>query len=149
MQQAEEARAEAEAQRSAAFGLEAEAGIVEPQLADAFAQFLEIGGIDGEQPAEHHRLDFLVAGQRLVRPALHRGDRVADARLLDFLDLRGDEADLAGAQFGQIGALGGEAADAVNQMLRAALHEADIEALLDRAVHHADEDDHAEIGVVP
>ena len=67
----------------------------------------------------------------------------------DFLDLRGDEADLARAQFGQIGALGGEAADAVDQMLRAALHELDVEALLDDAVHHAHEDDHAEIGVVP
>ena len=91
-----------------------------------FAQLLEIGGVDREQAAEHHRLDFLVAGQRLGRAALDRGDGVADAGLLDFLDLRGDEADLAGAELGQLDALGGEAADPVDQVLGAALHELDV-----------------------
>ena len=149
MQQAEEAAAEAEAERGAGLHLVAEAGIVEPQLADALAQFLEIRGVDREEAAEDHRLHFLVAGQRRVRPALHRGDGVADAGLLDLLDLRGDEADLARADFGQVGALGGEAADAVDQVLGAALHELDVETLGDDAVDYADEDDHAEVGVVP
>ena len=95
-----------------------------------FAQLLEIGGVDREQAAEHHRLHFLVARQRLGRAVLHRGDGVADAGLFDFLDLRGDEADLAGAELRQVGALGGEAADAVDQVLGAALHELDVEALV-------------------
>ena len=47
-----------------------EAGVVEAQLADAFAQLLEVGRVDREQAAEHHRLDFLEAGQRLGRAAL-------------------------------------------------------------------------------
>src|SRR3546814_17591045 len=51
------------------------------------------------------------------------------ARLFDFLDLRGDEADLAGAKIGQLDALGGEAAHPVDQVLRAALHEADVQPL--------------------
>src|SRR5690606_41761966 len=64
------------------------------------AQLPGVGGVDREQAAEHHRLNFLVAGERLDGPAPHRGDRVADAGLLDFLDLRGDEADLARAELG-------------------------------------------------
>ena len=67
MEQAEEAAAEAEAERGAALHLEAEAGVVEAQPGDAVAQLLEVGGVDREQAAEHHRLDFLVAGQRLRR----------------------------------------------------------------------------------
>ena len=50
MQQAEEAGAKAEAQRGGAFHFVAEAGIVEAQLADAFTQLLEIGGVDQEEP---------------------------------------------------------------------------------------------------
>ena len=149
VQQAEEARAEAEAQRGAAFHLVAEARIVQPQLADALAQLLEIGGVDREQAAEDHGLDFLVAFQRLGRPVLHRGDGVADAGLLHLLDLRGDEADFARAELRQVGALGGEAADAVDQVLGAALHEPDLLALLDDPVHHAHQDDDAEVRVVP
>ena len=57
MQQPEEAAAEAEAQRRRAFGLEGEAGIVQPQPPERIAQLLEIRRIDREQPAEHHRLD--------------------------------------------------------------------------------------------
>ena len=61
--------------------LEAEAGVVEAQLGDALAQLLEVGGVDREQAAEHHRLDFLEAGQRLGGGPLGVGDGVADAGL--------------------------------------------------------------------
>src|SRR5690606_29606844 len=69
--------------------------------------------------------------------------------LLDLFYLRGDEADLARAELGQVGALGSEAADAVDQVLGAALHEFDAEALLEDAVEDPDEDDHAEVWIVP
>ena len=98
MQQAEEAAAEAEAERGGGLHLVGEAGVVEPQLAHRGAQVLEIGGVDGEQAAEHHRLRRLEAGQRLGGRALVVGDRVADAGVGDLLDLGGDEADLAGAE---------------------------------------------------
>ncbi len=45
--------------------------------------------------------------------------------------------------------LGAHAADAVDQMLGPADHELDLLALPDDAVHHAHQDDHAEIRVVP
>src|SRR4029079_3981255 len=67
----------------------------------------------------------------------------------DFLDLRGDEADLAGAELGQVDALGGEAADTVDEVHRAGVHELDLLSLADAAVDDADQDDDAEIGVVP
>ena len=118
-------------------------------MRDALAQFLEVVGIDREQPAEHHRLDFLEPRQRLGGGALGVGQRIADARLRDVLDLRGDEADLAGAEVGELLDLGAEAADPVDQMLGAGLHELDLLALFEHAVDHADQDDDAEIGVVP
>ena len=149
VEQPKETAAEAEAQRGAALGLEAEAGIVEAQLADAFAQFFKVLGVGREQAAEHHRLHFLEAGQRLGGGAFGVGDGVADAGLRDFLDLRGDEADLARRDFGQDFHLGPHAADAVDQMLGAGGHELDLLALFDDAVDHADQDDDAEIGVVP
>ena len=90
-----------------------------------------------------------VARQRIGGAGAHGGDRVADAGLLDFLDLRGDEADLAGGEAGDFGALGGEAADAVDQVAGAALHELDLEALGEGAVHYPDENDDAEVGIVP
>ena len=77
------------------------------------------------------------------------GDGVADAGLGDLLDLRGDEADLAGAELLQLLDLGAEAADAVDEVGGAGGHELDLLAALEGAVDDADEDDDAEIGVVP
>ena len=65
VQQAEEAAAEAEAERLARLGLPGERGVVERQLLERVAQVRELVGLDREQPAEHHRLDLAVAGQRL------------------------------------------------------------------------------------
>ena len=48
-----------------------------------------------EQPAVDHRLHILVAVQRRRRRRLLERDRVADARVLHRLDLRGEVADLA------------------------------------------------------
>ena len=149
VQQAQESAAEAEAQCRAGFHLEAEAGVVQAQLEQAFAELVEVRRVDREQAAEHHRLDFLEARQRLGGGPLDVGDRVADRGLRDFLDLRGDEADFAGGELGQLLDLRGEAADPVDQMLRAGRHELDLLALLDDPVDDADQDDDAEIGVVP
>ena len=65
VQQAEEAAAEAEAERGRGLHLVGEAGVVEAQLAHRGAQVLELGGVDREEAAEHHRLRRLEAGQRL------------------------------------------------------------------------------------
>jgi hypothetical protein len=149
VEQPKETAAEAEAQCRAALCLEWEGGIVEAKLADAFAQLFKVRGVGGEQAAEYHWLHFLETGQRLSGGALGVGDGVADAGLCDFLDLGGDDADLARRDFGEDLELGPHAADAIDQMLGAGGHELDFLALFDDAVDHADQDDDAEIGVVP
>ena len=67
VQQAEEAGAEAEAERVRALGLPRQRGVVERQLLERVAQLREALGVDREEPAEDHRLDLAVAGQRLAR----------------------------------------------------------------------------------
>ena len=64
MQQAEEAAAEAEAERGGGFHLVGEAGVVEAQLAHGGSQVFELGGIDREQTAKHHRDRGAEARQR-------------------------------------------------------------------------------------
>ena len=149
MQQAEEAAAEAEAERGAGLHLEAEGGVVEAQLVETVAQLLEVVGVDREQAAEDDWLDELEPGESLRGRPLRVGDGVADARFRDFLDLRGDEADLAGAELGELLDLRAEAADAVDEVGRARGHELHLLALLEAAVDDPDEDDDAEVGVVP
>ena len=73
VEQAEEAAAEAEAEGGGGLHLEGEAGVVEAQLLDGVAQRLEVGGVDGEEAAEDHRLGGLEAGQRLGGAACARG----------------------------------------------------------------------------
>ena len=72
MQEAEEAAAEAEAERGRGLHLVGEARVVEAELAHRGAQVLELGGIDREQAAEHHRDRRAEAGQRRGRPACGR-----------------------------------------------------------------------------
>ena len=57
-------------------------------LAIASRRFLEVGGVDREEAAEHDRLHRLEARQRLRGGRLVVGDGVADARVGDLLDLR-------------------------------------------------------------
>ena len=64
VEEAEEAAAEAEAERGAALHLEAERGVVEAELVEAFAELLEVGRVGREEAAEDDRLDFLEAGER-------------------------------------------------------------------------------------
>jgi hypothetical protein len=109
VEEPEEAAAEAEARARGRLHLEREAGVVEPELGDRFAQLLEIGGVDREQAAEHHRLDFLEAGQRFEGGAADIGDGVADASFGDVLDLGGDEADSPGPSSGSCSILGRKA----------------------------------------
>src|SRR3546814_3692781 len=68
-------------------------------------------------------LDFLEPRQRRGSRLLRVGDRIADRGLRDFLDLRGDEADLARLKLGQLFDLGPHAADAIDEMRRPGLHE--------------------------
>ncbi len=77
------------------------------------------------------------------------GDGVTHAGLRDFFNLRGDDADFARRDFSEDFKLGPHTADAVHQMFGAGGHELDFLAFLDDAIDDADQDDDAEIGVVP
>jgi hypothetical protein len=65
VEQAEEAAAEAEAERLRGLRLPGESGVVEGQLLERVAQVFEAVGIDREEPAEDHRPDLAVALERL------------------------------------------------------------------------------------
>ena len=80
VQQAEEAGAEAEAERVRALRLPRERGVVERQLLERVAQLGEALGVDREEPAEDHRLDLAVAGQRLGAPGRARLVSVSPTR---------------------------------------------------------------------
>ncbi len=149
VEQAEEAAAEAEAERGRTLHLEGEARVVEAQPAHGGPEVVEIRGIDREQAAEHDRLSRLEAGQGLSGGLAIVGDRVADARIGDILDLGRDEADLAGAEHLDIGHFGLEDADAVDLVVGAGSHGLDAGAFLEAAVDDPHQHDDAEVGVVP
>ena len=69
----EEAAAEAEAERVGGLRLPRQRGVVERQLLQRVAQVGVVVGVDREQPAEDHRLDLAVAGQRLASPSRRAG----------------------------------------------------------------------------
>ena len=98
VEQAEEAAAETEAERDRAFRLVDEGGIVELQLAHGGLQMLEVRGVDRIDPAEDHRVDFLEAGQRLLRGVAQVGDRIADLHVGGRLDVRDEVTDIARVQ---------------------------------------------------
>ena len=149
MQEPEETTAKAEAQRRRRLHLIREACVVEPEPAHCRAQSLEVGRVGREEAAENDRLRRFESRQRIVRGAPLVGDRVADARVGNLFDLRGDIADLARAKRGDLNHLRPENPDAIDFVDGVRGHHADARALLERPVDHADEDDDAEIGVVP
>ena len=57
VEQAEEAAAEAEAERLRGLGLVGERRVVELQLLERVAQLLVVVGVGREEAGEHHRLD--------------------------------------------------------------------------------------------
>ena len=95
VQKAEEAAAEAEAERHGGFRLKGQRGVVELQLFERVAQVGVVRAVRRVNAAEHHRLHRAVARQRLFRGVVHPRDRIADARLAHVLDRRRDVADLA------------------------------------------------------
>ena len=77
------------------------------------------------------------------------GDRVADVAVGHGLDGGGDEADLAGPQIVHRDHLRREDADLLDRVHGAGRHHADLLAAFEAAVLDADQDDHAEVLVVP
>ena len=98
VQQAQEAAAEADAQRRRRLRLVGQGGIVQGELFDGLAQFFVAGALGRVEAGEDHGLGFLEAGQGQDAGFLDQGDRVADLHFGDVLDAGDDVADFAGLQ---------------------------------------------------
>ena len=149
VQQAEEAAAEAEAERLAGLGLPEQRAVVELQLLERVAQVGVLVGVGREEAGEDHRLDVDVARQRLRGRPLLVGQGVADADLGDALDAGDDVADLAGRRAIASAASRGVITP-ISSMCRRVLgaHRAHRLAGAERAVDDAHEGDDAAVLVV-
>ena len=148
VQEAEEAAAEAEAERDRALGLVGERRVVQLELLERVAELLELVALGREQAGEHHRLHDLVARQGFAGRALLVRDRVAHAHLRHVLDAGDDVADLPGLEpVGRLH-LGPEVAELLDLRVLVGAHEADELALGEAAVDDAHVGDDAAVLVV-
>ena len=136
MEQAEEAAAEAEAERLGGLRLPGEGGVVERELLERVAEVFVAVGVDREEAAEDHRPHLAVALERLGGGPLAVGQRVADPQLGDVLDAGDQVADVAGLHPLHPGHRRAEEADVVDVGLGPVLHREDPLALAEGAVDH-------------
>ena len=147
VQKAQKAHAEAEAEGMRGLGLPHERRVVQRQLLQRLLQGLVLVAVDGKQAREHHGLRLAVAGKGLVHAAVGHGDRVAHLHLAHILEARDEVAHLAHIECLLGHLLGVPRAHLFYERLRARGHHADLVALLDATVDHADEGHHAAVGV--
>ena len=98
MEQAQEAAAEAKAQRGTGLKFKGQGSVVQLQLFQRVLQVGVLGTVGGVDAAEHHGLDLTVAGQGLGGGAVCQCDGVTHAGVLHGLDAGGQVADLTGLQ---------------------------------------------------
>ena len=149
VEQSQEAAAEAEAQGRRRFGLVEQRGVVEHQLFERVAQLAVVRAVGRIETGKDHRLDASEARNRFGRRFGGVRQGVAHQDVLDVLDGCGQEAHVAGLEFIDVDHVGGEDAQARDVVLGAGGHELDARAGLEAAVQHAEQHDHALIGVVP
>ena len=145
----EEAAAEAEAERGRVLGLEGERGVVQAQLLHRVAQVRVLVGVGREEAGEDHRLGLGEARSGSAVGRRDLGDRVADARRVEVLDVAPEGADLADRERRHLLGLRAEDAERLDVGLEARAHRADLHARLELAVDDAHERRHAAVGVVP
>ena len=104
---------------------------------------------DRVQPGEHHRLELLEPGKGLGRRARHLGNRVADLRVADVLDVRDEESDFAHAELVDDGRLRTEHTELQRLVILSLRHQPDFRTRPDRAFEDADHDHDTAIGVEP
>ncbi len=148
VQQAEEAAAEAEAQRDGVLRLVEERGVIELQLAQRVAQCLVVMRLHRKKAGEDHGLDGFKAGKRRGR-ARRVDDGVADARVGHALDIGDDEANVAGGQLFQDHRFGRERAEALHLKDFVVGNKANLLMRTQTAVHDAHQHHGAAIGVEP
>ena len=149
MEQAQEAAAEAEAERHGTLRLEVEGAIVEAQLFERVAEQAVLVGFHRVEAGEDHGLDLFEAGQGLGGGVLVVRDGVADLGVGDGLDGGREESHFAGGQLVAGRGLGGLVAESLHFVDLAVRPEADLLPLAQTAFHDADQDDDAAICVEP
>ena len=135
VQQAQEAAAESGAERQRALGLIDEGGVVELELLEHRAQFLELVGLHGVHAREHHGLHLLEAGDRLGAGGRHVGYGVADLDLGSALYARDHVAHVAAAYLGRGHELHLEHSDLLDLVFHSGGEELDLLALAYASVH--------------
>ena len=146
VQQAEETATEPEAEGDGRLRRVGKRGIVELQLGHGRLEMLVIRGIDGIDAAEHHRMDFLEAGQYGRRMA-GVGDGIAHLNFLRGLDVGGEIAGLADFEFLTDVRLGIEAANFLDLDVLAGVEQFNLLAGFEFAIEDAHVGDDAFIGV--
>ena len=149
VEQPEKSAAEPEPERRRRLRFVEERRVVQPQLFERIAQLRVLVALDRIQSGKDHGLQLLETGKRLRRLARELGDRVADLRVADLLDVRDEETDLADAELVDDDRLGRKHAHLLRLVVLAFGHQPDLHARPDHAVDHADDDDDAAVGVVP
>ena len=148
VQQAQEAAAEAEAQRHRGLRLVDERRVVELELVERVAQLRVLGVVDREQAGVHHRLRIAVARQRFGGALGGGGDRIADLGLAHVLRAGDHVADLAGTE--RLGRchVRADHADLDRIVGHADAHHVQLLAAAQLAVDHADVGHDATVRVV-
>ena len=145
MQQAQEAHAEAKAERHRGLGLPHQRRVVDVQLIEGVTQVLVVLVIDREQARIDHGLGLAVTRKRLGAGVRRPGKGVAHANGLGVLQARDHVADLANRQRVNRGLGRTLDAHAVDQKVALCLHHAQGIALFDGAVKDAHRGHHAAI----
>ncbi len=148
VQEAEEAAAEAEAERLRRLRLVEERGVVELELLERVAELGVLVAVGREEAREDHRLHVLVPGERLGGRVAPRRQRVADAERRDVLQARDEIPDLARGEGRRRHHDGGQEAELLGLELRAGGHRAQPLSLRERPVDDAHERDDAAVLVV-
>ena len=150
MEEAEEAAAEAEAEGGAGLHLEAERGVVEAELVEAVAELLEVVGVDREEAAEDDRLDELEAGERLAAAGRLASVMVSPTRVSATSLICAVMKPISpGPSSVSCSILGRKQPTRSTRWVVPAAMNLTCAPFFRHAVDDADEDDDAEIGVVP
>ena len=145
MQQAQEAHAEAKAERHRGLGLPHQRRVVDVQLIEGVAQILVVLVVDREQARVDHGLGLAVARKRLGAGVRGPREGIAHAHGLGVLQARDHVAHLANGQRVDRRLGGTLDTHAIDQKIALGLHHAQGIALLDGAVKDTDRGDDAAV----
>ena len=137
MQQAQEAAAEAKAQRGRCLRLKYQRSIVQLQLFQSITQVIVIGILYRIQTAVYHRCSLAVTGQRFFGRIIGICYGIAYACILNVFDAGSKEAYLALLQLINIDNARFEVTDLGNIKFRTGCHHANLHALAQTALHNA------------